>query len=187
MADYSRRDVLAGMAFAGAFQTTEGGMVRVPDTTRSAPGALSAEARKNASGQLMDYFRRTVPQLLRPAEGILKYPSVAPSLPGKTYSTSLWDWDTLWTSRGIFRFAELEKDQDLRQRACQHVQGSVLNFFDHASEDGRLPIMMNVKDPDPFGTLNASRFPESGQACLRPVSVACIGSTWRRQVAGSPF
>lgn len=158
--------MLAGMAFAGAIQTTDGGMARVPDTTRNAPVPLSAEARTKSSGLLMDYFRRAVPQLLRPAEGILKYPSVAPSLPGKTYSTSLWDWDTLWTSRGIFRFAELDKDRDLRQRACRHVQGSVLNFFDHASQDGRLPIMMNVKDPDPFGTLKT---PPASRNQAKPV------------------
>jgi putative isomerase len=86
-------------------------------------------------------------------DGILKHPSVSQSLPGRNYSTQLWDWDTLWTSQGLFRLAALEHDESLKQKLCEHVSGSLLNFLDHASADGRIPIMMTATDPDPFRVL----------------------------------
>jgi putative isomerase len=112
----------------------------------------------------VDYFAKTAPQLLRPAEGVLTHPSIAPSLPGKQYSTSLWDWDTYWTARGLFRFAAISKDADLQKKLGEHAIGSFLNFFDHQSEEGRVSIMMDVKDADPFGTLKADRPKSQNQA-----------------------
>jgi putative isomerase len=102
---------------------------------------------------LLDYFRETAPKLLRPAQGILKYPSIAPSLPGKQYSAELWDWDTLWTARGLFRFADLTKDRDLHTKVAEHARGSLLNFFAHQSSEGRLPILMHADNPDVWGSL----------------------------------
>jgi hypothetical protein len=59
------------------------------------------ELRHQNTEALQRYFAEHTPKLLRPAAGILKYPSIAPSLPGKECATQLWDWDTLWTSRGL--------------------------------------------------------------------------------------
>ncbi len=118
------------------------------------PGArMSVASRKQAVDALMAYFGGTASKLLRPAEGILKYPSISPSLPGKEYSTSLWDWDTLWTSRGLFRFAKLSGDKELHARVVEHARGSLFNFLDHQSNQGRVPILLTVKDPDPLGTM----------------------------------
>src|SRR6202034_3669759 len=102
---------------------------------------------------LLRYFASVAPLLLRAPDGVLKYPCIAPSLPGKTYSTSLWDWDTLWTSQGLFRLAELQRDDALQQKLCEHVSGSLLNFLEHASPSGQIPIMLTAKDPDPFRVL----------------------------------
>jgi putative isomerase len=127
-----------------------------PNPALSAQPAISPAQRKAATDSLMAYFSRTAPQLLRPAEGVLKWPSIAPSLPGKQYSTSLWDWDTLWTTRGLFRYATLANDAELRSQIAIHARGSLANFLDHQSPQGRLPIMMSVSDPDPFDCLRES-------------------------------
>jgi len=101
----------------------------------------------------MAYFKTTVPQLLRPAEGILQHPSIAIALPGKEYSTSLWDWDTLWTARGLFRYANLTSNSALHTQIVEHSQGSLLNFLDHQTADGRLPILLTTTDADPLGAV----------------------------------
>ncbi len=102
---------------------------------------------------LLAYFATTAPQLLRPAEGILQHPSISPSLPGKQYSTSLWDWDTYWTARGLFRFATISNDAALHAKIAKHARGSLFNFLDHQAEDGRLPILLDVKSADPLGSM----------------------------------
>jgi putative isomerase len=164
MAETSRREFLAGMALLGAST-----LVRGSDDIASAPAGQpipgwSSEDRKEATTRLLGYFGKTVPQLLRPAEGILAHPSIAPSLPGKQYSTSLWDWDTYWTTRSLFRFAKISNDPDLRSKVGEHAIGSFMNFFDHQSDEGRLSIMLDVKNADPFGTLKADRPKSQNQA-----------------------
>jgi putative isomerase len=114
---------------------------------------LSADGRKAAAEQLLSYFKTTAPQLLRPAEGILKYLSIAPSLPGKQYATSLWDWDTMWTARGLFRYAELTKDPAFKEKVVEHAIGSFQNFFDHQSDEGRIPVIIDIHQADPLGSL----------------------------------
>jgi putative isomerase len=115
-----------------------------------APQGLSPESRRRSADTLLHYFAESAPKLLRDPAGILKHPSVAPSLPGKNYSTQLWDWDTLWTSQGLFRLAAVQHDESLKQKLCEHVSGSLLNFLEHASPGGQIPIMMTADDPDPF-------------------------------------
>lgn len=153
MKHISRRDVLVGLAAssATAFVTARG-----EQNQSSAAGdevRLSGEKRRQHADALLHYFAANAPQLLRPSDGILKYPSIAQSVPGRTYSTQLWDWDTLWTSQGLFRVAALEHDESLRQKLCEHVSGSLLNFLEHASPSGQIPIMMTADDPDSFQVL----------------------------------
>ena len=152
----SRRDVLAGLAASGvASVATAFGEQRQILAVGSAAPPSGEERRQNVDG-LLRYFAENAPKLLRPAGGILKYHSIAPSLPGKQYSAQLWDWDTLWTSRGLFRVAALEHDETLKQGLCEHVSGSLLNFLEHTSADGRIPILMTPTDPDPFRVLGSN-------------------------------
>jgi len=148
----SRREVVAGLAVAGAaplaFAASQAGS--------DSGAALSTADRKQAADRLLDYFRGTAPQLLRPAEGALKFPSIAPSLPGKQYSTSLWDWDTYWTTRGLFRFANLTHDSTLHSKIGEHAIGSLKNFFAAQSGEGRMPIIIDVKHSDLFGSLESA-------------------------------
>ena len=111
----SRRDVLASLALAGA-SSLAGGSDRspLPPASGAAPHLqLSQANRKRAADTLLEYFRGAAPKLFRPAEGILRYSSISPSLPGKAYSTTLWDWDTYWTARGLFRLAAMLHDDQL--------------------------------------------------------------------------
>jgi putative isomerase len=124
-------------------------------STAAATSRSSSERDQDADA-LLRYFAENAPKLLRPAGGILTHPSISPSLPGKQYSTQLWDWDTLWTSQGLFRLAALTHDDALKQQLCDHVSGSLLNFLDHASADGRIPILMTTTDPDPLRTMGPS-------------------------------
>ncbi|MGA3032191.1 MAG: trehalase family glycosidase [Terracidiphilus sp.] len=152
----SRRSVLAGLAASGALSVSSS--KGFADDSKGQPDApiLSQDERRQRADALLRYFAANAPHLLRPPDGILKHPSVAPSLPGKTYSTDLWDWDTLWTSQGLFRLAALQRDESLKQKLCEHVSGSLLNFLEHASASGQIPIMMTRDDPDPFRILGKS-------------------------------
>ena len=90
--------------------------------------------------RLLSYFSESAPKLLRPAQGVLRYPSISPSLPGKQYSTQLWDWDTYWTALGLFSLAGLTQDKDLHGKIAIHAQGSLLNFLDNQAEMGESPF-----------------------------------------------
>jgi putative isomerase len=151
MTPISRRDVLAGLAASSAASIVTARSEQRQSAAASKVALLSGEERGQHADALLRYFAANAPQLLRAPDGILKHPSVAPALPGKAYSTNLWDWDTLWTSQGLFRLAALLHDDQLRQQLCEHVSGSLLNFLEHASPDGRIPIMMTADNPDPLG------------------------------------
>ena len=140
MTHISRRDILAGLAASSAASiVTAFGEERQSSATDTNNAALpSGGERRQHADALLRYFAVNAPLLLRTPDGILKHPSVSPSLPGKRYSTQLWDWDTLWTSQGLFRLAALEHDEPLKQKLCEHVSGSLLNFLDHASAEGRI-------------------------------------------------
>ena len=150
MTPISRRDVLAGLAASSAASIVTARSEQRQSSAAGNAALLSADERGQHADELLRYFAANAPQLLRAPDGILKHPSVAPALPGKTYSTNLWDWDTLWTSQGLFRLAALLHDDQLKQKLCEHVSGSLLNFLEHASPDGQIPIMMTADDPDPL-------------------------------------
>ena len=126
----SRREFVAGVALLGASSLIRGStdLLPAPASQPTSGSQLSSEwssdARKQASDQLLNYFGKTVPQLLRPGEGVLVHPSIACSLPGKRYSTNLWDWDTYWTTRGLFRLAAISNDPTLRNNIGEHAIGS---------------------------------------------------------------
>ena len=153
MNHFSRREVLAGIAASGASLLAPGLRADSQAMTSVRALGISMDQRHREGKTLIEYFTQNAPLLLRAPDGILRHPSVSPSLPGKRYSTQLWDWDTLWTSRGLFRLAALQHDEALKQRLSEHISGSLLNFLDHASPEGRIPILMTTTDPDPLRVL----------------------------------
>jgi putative isomerase len=150
MPHFSRRDLLAGLAASSAasFLTAHGEERQSPLAGNAT--LLSSDERSQHADALLHYFAECAPQMLRAPDGILKHPSIAQAVPGKTYSDQLWDWDTLWTSQGLFRVAALQRDETLKNRLCEHVSGSLLNFLEHASPGGQIPIMMTADNADAF-------------------------------------
>ena len=147
MGDMTRRDLIRSLSIAGTALGIPSGLAQqtsgLPSTrTETLP------QRRSAAKPLLDYFQQTAPKLLRPAQGPLKHPSIAPSLPGKEYSAELWDWDTLWTARGLFRFATLTENRAFHAQVAEHARGSLLDFFEHQTPEGRLPLMINAAHPD---------------------------------------
>jgi putative isomerase len=162
----SRREFLAGAALSAASSLAVASTDLVP-AAASQPVSdprWTSNGRKAASAQLLDYFGKTAPQLLRPVKGILTHPSIASSLPGKNYGTNLWDWDTLWTTRGLFRFATMTHNPALRRQVGEHAIGSFMNFFDNQSDEGRVSIMIDETQADFFGTLKPDRPKSLNQA-----------------------
>jgi putative isomerase len=141
---------LVGLAVSGALSVSPSNGLTRDSQGESRSPIPSLDARRRSADALLHYFAECAPRLLLDPAGIFKHPSVAPSLPGKAYSTNLWDWDTLWTSQGLCRLAALLHDDQLRQKLCEHISGSLLNFLEHASPDGQIPIMMTADDPDSF-------------------------------------
>jgi putative isomerase len=162
----SRREFLTGVALLGASSLLRASAdsVPAPASQPSSDSSWSADERKAASDQLLKYFGTTAPQLLRPAQGVLTHPSISCSLPGKNYSTNLWDWDTYWTTRGLFRYAKISNDADLQKNVGDHAIGSFINFFDHQSDEGRIPMLLDVHNADPLGCLKPDRPKSQNQA-----------------------
>jgi putative isomerase len=146
----SRRDVLAGLAASSAASIVPARSEQHQSSAAGNVALLSGDERRQNADALLRYFATNAPLLLRPPDGILKHPSIAQSVTGKAYSTELWDWDTLWTSQGLFRVAALQHDDSLKEKLCEHVSGSLLNFLEHASPGGQIPIMMTADNPDAF-------------------------------------
>jgi putative isomerase len=155
----SRREFVAGLALLGASSLVRGStdLAALPASQPTSDSSWPADARKQASDQLLNYFGKTAPQLLRPPQGIFVHPNIASSLPGKAYGTSLWDWDTYWTTRGLFRFATISNDSALRAKVGEHAIGSFMEFFDRQSDEGRISIVLDVKGADGFGALKPDR------------------------------
>lgn len=158
MTPLSRRRLLTAFAAAGASSLLPSRLLAATPPGRSLR-RLSPEARRDAAEKLLAYFTRSAPLLLRPPEGKLTRPNISPSLPGKRYSTTLWDWDTLWTTRALFRLATLNRDDGLRAKIAEHAQGSLLIFLDQQSAEGRIPMLISTNDPDPLGVLQPAAQP----------------------------
>ena len=136
--------------------------------------------------RLYHYLVQTVPQLLRPAAGQFAHPSVSPSLPGREYSASLWDWDTLWSCRGLLAYTNARSDITFRTRVLEHCRGSFQNFFDHQAPNGRLPILMTDTNADLLRSTAADAPRHANQAkpifaqLARLISVNGGGVDWMR-------
>ena len=152
----NRRDLLAGLAASTAVYLSgaSGEELQNPGIKEAPP--LSAQERRRHADALLRYFTANAPLMLWAPDGVLKYPGVAQSVPGTHYSTQLWDWDTLWTSRGLVRIAALQHEELFKKKLGEHISGSLLNFLDHASPEGRIPILMTAKNPDPFHVLGSN-------------------------------
>jgi len=151
----TRREMLTGLGAA----TLLSDRVLAAASSGAAAPVLASTDRQQARDRLIAYFSQVAPQLLRPPQGILNRPNISPSLPGKQYSATLWDWDTLWTTRGLLRLATLTHDDELRRRIVDHAEGSLLVFLDHQAAGGRIPMLISTDDADPLNCLAPAQTP----------------------------
>lgn len=147
--NFSRRNMIRKVALSS------GGLFLRSSFSSQQSKALSTDTQSGHADrdQLLQYFAANARKLLRSPTGVLHQPSIASSLPGAAYGTSLWDWDTLWTARGLFRVAALTNDAALEHDVAEHARGSIANFFEHQSAEGRIPMLISVDNPDPLGCL----------------------------------
>ena len=100
--------------------------------------------------RLLEQHIRTNSQLMtREPAGQLAHPYTVPSAPGAAhYATALWDWDS-WSASIVL--GQVAADTDRPDQFTAYEQGSVLNFLDHADDDGVVPIQLT-----PDGSLTHS-------------------------------
>ena len=82
---------------------------------------------------LSDYLSDSYVALLREPSGILNHKYI---VPGAGYSRSLWDWDSWLT--------DLALKNIVKENVSEYEKGCVLNFLDHADENGAIPIFMTA-------------------------------------------
>ena len=92
---------------------------------------------------LKKYVQDNLFRMQREPEGILKYPYIVPG--SRQYAVTLWDWDSWWTSVAM---GQAELDAGEKGRYLAYEEGCVLNFLDHMSPDGKIPITLSNR---PFG------------------------------------
>ncbi len=106
------------------------------------------------------YSRETYHQMTREANGLLKYPFIVPG--SRSYSNSLWDWDSWLTDIAVRQIMEDGQEKDLSFSAYE--KGCILNFLEHTREDGRMPISVS---PD-------SMMPDMASSALTNIHKPCL-------------
>lgn len=94
---------------------------------------------------LENYIHTNAEQMMREPAGILTHPYTVPSSPDSPYySTTLWDWDSWFTSVAL---GQVESDTNQKGRFAAYEEGVILNFLDHTDEDGVMPILLKPDGP----------------------------------------
>lgn len=89
---------------------------------------------------LQQHIHASCAQMTREPAGQLAHPYTVPSAPDSPlYSNALWDWDSWSVSIAL---GQVAADAEGPDQFMAHEQGSVLNFLDHADEDGVVPIQL---------------------------------------------
>ena len=119
--------------------------------------------------------------MMREPEGILKHPYLVPSSPDSPYySDQLWDWDSWWVSAFL---GQVEAQTGEPNRFSRYEEGCILNFLDHTTDDGVMPIQINPRGS--FGTATSpamrstpdTKHPQTGDRAAR----GAPGSAARRR------
>jgi glycogen debranching enzyme len=85
-------------------------------------------------------------QMLKPPNGVLRYPFITPG--SKSYANVLWDWDSWLSNIALQQILQDQGTAADKQDAMPHEQGCVLNFLSYTEADGYMPIEIDQKsDP----------------------------------------
>ena len=87
---------------------------------------------------IQEYSRMTYMNMTRLPEGQLKYPYIVPG--SDSYNNTLWDWDSWLTDIAVRQIMLDNHINNSDYLECE--KGCVLNYFDHALSDGRIPIVL---------------------------------------------
>lgn len=96
---------------------------------------------------IRDYIRQNAFKMLKPGKGVFPYPFIDP---GAGYEDNLWDWDSFWSTVGLYKMADFLKDdpafdkEGARATILEHARGSVRNFLNFQLEDGFIPMSVSA-------------------------------------------
>lgn len=94
---------------------------------------------------LKEFITRTSRQMIREPMGVLRYPYIVPCSPDSPYySTTLWDWDSWFTSVVM---GQVEADSRKRGEFVEYERGCALNFLEMCTEDGVMPVCVTSEGP----------------------------------------
>ncbi len=85
---------------------------------------------------IKNYSKSTYKQMTREPSGYLKHPFIVPG--SSRYSNCLWDWDSWLTDVAVRQIMNDNRDYDEKFIKCE--KGCVINFLEHISPLGRIPI-----------------------------------------------
>ena len=95
---------------------------------------------------------------LRESVGQLSNPFI---VPGECYSAEMWDWDSWLVDIALVEIAKAKK-KDI----SIYTKGCVLNFLEHADEDGRIPINITASGSSIFDFVPTSDVMNIHKPCL---------------------
>jgi putative isomerase len=108
---------------------------------------------------LRDYILGSSEQMTREPAGILTHPYTVPSSPDSPYySIQLWDWDSWLISVAL---GQVEAETGKSGHFRRFEEGAILNFLDHTTADGFMPLQLN-----PSGSLRHGDFGSDEQYAL---------------------
>lgn len=94
---------------------------------------------------LKEHILTSSEQMTREAAGVLRFPYTVPSSPDSPYySAHLWDWDSWLISVAL---GQVEAETGQRGRFAEFEEGCILNFLDHTTDDGVMPVQLNPERP----------------------------------------
>ncbi|HOV68739.1 MAG TPA: trehalase family glycosidase [Clostridia bacterium] len=91
---------------------------------------------------IKDYIFSNCTRMLREPKGCLRYPFI---VAGSVYFDDLWDWDS-WLTDIALRQAYSECGHLDKDSLIEYEKGCVLNFLSACTDDGWIPIVINVND-----------------------------------------
>jgi putative isomerase len=121
------------------------------------------------SAILRDYILGSSEQMTREPAGILTQPYTVPSTPDSPfYSAHLWDWDSWLISVAL---GQVEAESGQPGRFLRYEQGSILNFLEHTSDAGVVPIQVNPEGMLKHGDFASDEDYARNQNMHKPVLV----------------
>ena len=106
------------------------------------------------------YSKKHYDKMLREPNGELKHRYIVPG--SSSYSYQLWDWDSWLTDIAISQI--IADNNESSEEFIKYEKGCILNFLEHITQDGKIPIM--VSPTGTFPKLNEDVITNMHKPCL---------------------